>query len=1057
MKKNAVLSLFLLLVSGFYLPVLIKAQTYKFQKFGTNSGICHNFVYSVNQDKHGFIWVSTGIGLCRFDGFNFSDNFHDSLPETQSGISFKDKSNNLWFGFNDGSLAFYDGDRFKVLKAEANATSYINDITEDSFGNILAASQNSGIIFINKKFEKRLISDPFKGKLIYTIALTSDNHLLLGTDNGVELYAYDTDPQKIKFISLIQGLPSTKVNTIRRRSQGNIFWVGTEDEGLFKISQSAKDVYTAENFGALVNLQNENVQNVIEDEKSTLWISTKGKGLFKVILSGSIANPVQDFINYNSSNGLDMDLIKSTFKDSEGNIWVATYGKGLSALINESFVYYDFKKEIKENNIQSVCYAKDGYWVGGTNTIVHVLAGLKKSRETFGTSAGLPPGDVTSLYLDPQETVWIGTSKNGVYQLPKGSKRITSVLHTDNTLGNSVNSVAGYKDMVYIGTRNGIYQINTTTHKQEHFSTSEGVPPLPYNNIHQIFPDNQGNAWVATRSNNVFALNNERTFNPKGGGGELEFTSLAEDQEGNIWAGTNGNGIFQFMKDTLHYFIRRQGMKSDYCYTLNADRYGNLWVGHQQGLSRINAKTHQIKVFGSEYITGDINFNASSQDSLGNILFGTTEGLVLFESTKDKKAAHPPLANLTSIIINDKEYSTHEKIVLPYASYRLKIEFIGLNYSNPDQVIYQYKLDGFDPDWSEPGKNRTAIYSKLTNGAYTFMLKACNGDGACSETPVTFEITIRKPFWATWWFITLAIVTLVVGVYAIIKIRERKQKQFQIYLEKLLDERTREVREQKEEIELKNRDITDSINYAQRIQASILPSLRKLQHIFTGSFVYYAPRDIVSGDFYWFEVIPDTSKFLVVCADSTGHGVPGAFMSIIGTTLLKDIYTRQAVQKPSDILHLLDRELKLTLNQNVEGERPNDGMDIIVCEIDIKTYQARFASAMRPFIVYQNGEQLYFKGSRSSIGGQVKEAKVFEDIDLQLTKGDLIYMFSDGYPDQFGGPMGKKFKMVRLRNLLKDIHQKPMEEQYNYIKSNFDLWKDELEQVDDVLFMGIKI
>jgi serine phosphatase RsbU (regulator of sigma subunit) len=112
---------------------------------------------------------------------------------------------------------------------------------------------------------------------------------------------------------------------------------------------------------------------------------------------------------------------------------------------------------------------------------------------------------------------------------------------------------------------------------------------------------------------------------------------------------------------------------------------------------------------------------------------------------------------------------------------------------------------------------------------------------------------------------------------------------------------------------------------------------------------------------------------------------------------------------------------------------------------------------MRPFIVYQNGEQLYFKGSRNSIGGQIKEDKVFEDVELQLTKGDLIYMFSDGYPDQFGGPMGKKFKMVRLRNLLKDIHQKPMEEQYNYIKSNFDLWKDELEQVDDVLFMGIKI
>lgn len=415
------------------------------------------------------------------------------------------------------------------------------------------------------------------------------------------------------------------------------------------------------------------------------------------------------------------------------------------------------------------------------------------------------------------------------------------------------------------------------------------------------------------------------------------------------------------------------------------------------------------------------------------------------------------MVNITSININDSIYDISKKIVLPYSNYRIKIQFIGLNYNNPEQVTYQYKMDGFETKWSEMSVNREAIYSLSQDNTYTFMVKACNSDGICTETPITIEIKISKPIWKTWWFITLLIILLVGAVYFIIKIRERKQKQFQAYLEKLLDERTREVREQKEEIELKNRDITDSINYAQRIQASILPSLRKLQHIFSGSFVYYLPRNIVSGDFYWFEVIPNTNKFLIVCADSTGHGVPGAFMSIIGTTLLKDIFSRPEVHKPSDILQHLDNELKSTLNQNIDGERPNDGMDIIVCEIDIKTYYARFSSAMRPFIVYQNGEQLYFKGSRSSIGGQVKEEKIFEDVELQLTKGDLIYMFSDGYPDQFGGPLGKKFKMVRLRNLLKDIYQKPMEEQYNYVKSNFELWKNDLDQVDDVLFMGIKI
>jgi serine phosphatase RsbU (regulator of sigma subunit) len=236
-----------------------------------------------------------------------------------------------------------------------------------------------------------------------------------------------------------------------------------------------------------------------------------------------------------------------------------------------------------------------------------------------------------------------------------------------------------------------------------------------------------------------------------------------------------------------------------------------------------------------------------------------------------------------------------------------------------------------------------------------------------------------------------------------------------------------------------------------------LPPIKRLQQYFTGSFIFYQPRDIVSGDFYWFDKVKD-NKFIIVCADSTGHGVPGAFMSMIGTTLIKDVCWRSDIYGPSEILFVLDKDLRNTLNQNIEVEQSNDGMDIIVCEIDIRTNYLRYASAMRPMIIYRGGEQIYVKGSRNSVGGQYdKNEKMFRDEGIQLNKGDLIYMFSDGYPDQFGGSVGKKFKMVRLKNLLHDIHQKPMEEQYEYVKSTFNLWREDFEQVDDVLFMGIKI
>ena len=183
-------------------------------------------------------------------------------------------------------------------------------------------------------------------------------------------------------------------------------------------------------------------------------------------------------------------------------------------------------------------------------------------------------------------------------------------------------------------------------------------------------------------------------------------------------------------------------------------------------------------------------------------------------------------------------------------------------------------------------------------------------------------------------------------------------------------------------------------------------------------------------------------------------------MSMIGTTLIKDICLRSGIQKPSQVLTTLDNEVREALNQNMETSGSNDGMDIIVAEVDMKTHKFVVSSAMRPVIIYSGGEQIYVKGNRSSIGGQLDEDRMekdFIDQEFDLKKGDIVYMFSDGYPDQFGGPLGRKFKMVRLKNLLKDIHDKPMDEQYNYIKSNFFLWKEDLEQVDDVLFMGIKI
>ncbi len=480
------------------------------------------------------------------------------------------------------------------------------------------------------------------------------------------------------------------------------------------------------------------------------------------------------------------------------------------------------------------------------------------------------------------------------------------------------------------------------------------------------------------------------------------------------------------------------------------------------GLSRIDPVKGSIVTFGKESgFISDVRENAATTSEGGKLLFGTTEGVIQYDAFQAREDSVAPKLSLKSVVISDTPYDLEAEIKLKYGRYRVRIDFVGINLSNPDKVTYQYKLDGYEDEWREisSGSDPYAYYSRVEDGNYTFMLKACDGNGNCSTEPVSVHFTVKIPVWKAWWFILSGVFLVLATLFIIFKIRERNQKAIQEYLQRQLDERTREVVQQKEEIEVKNRDITDSINYAQRIQASILPPIKKLNDAFSGSFVFYQPRDIVSGDFYWYEQINE-NKFIVVCADSTGHGVPGAFMSMIGTTLIKDICLRSGIQKPSQILTTLDNEVREALNQNMETSGSNDGMDIIVAEVDMRTYKFVVSSAMRPVIIYSGGEQIYVKGSRSSIGGQLDEDRVekeFIDQEFDLNKGDIIYMFSDGYPDQFGGPLGRKYKMVRLKNLLRDIHDKPMDEQYNYIKSNFFLWKEDLEQVDDVLFMGLKL
>jgi serine phosphatase RsbU (regulator of sigma subunit) len=431
------------------------------------------------------------------------------------------------------------------------------------------------------------------------------------------------------------------------------------------------------------------------------------------------------------------------------------------------------------------------------------------------------------------------------------------------------------------------------------------------------------------------------------------------------------------------------------------------------------------------------------------------------------------------------------KLKLPPNRKSLTFEWIGVSFSIPEKVRYQYKLESIDEQWSNlTDRTSTDEYKNLTNGKYTFLVKAFNNDGVGNPEPVSFSFEIMPPFWKTLWFILLEIAAGFGLIMAFIRYRERQLIQEKKILEQKVEERTAEIQKQKKEIEIKNdelveqqheilaqrdeiqrqrdvaenqrdqitlqkKEITDSIHYARRIQTAVLPSEEYQKSILGEYFLLYKPRDIVSGDFYW--MTKQENKVIVTAADCTGHGVPGAFMSMLGVSLLNEIVNKEKYFQANEILNKLRDYIKTTLSQTGKENEAKDGMDIAMVVLDLDNNQLEFAGANNPLYIVRKGELIEIKGDNMPIGIHGGEERRFKNNIIPLEKDDMVYIFSDGYADQFGGPDGGKFKTKPFKRLFTEISARPAFQQWILLEEAIEGWKGALDQVDDILVIGIRV
>ena len=1047
---------------SFFTIISINAfpQDYNFRNFNLEDGLPQSYVYSIIQDLQGYLWVGTGNGLSRYNGFMFENYLTiDSLANSFITCSISDNEG-LWFGHYNGGLSYFNGKKYHTVNTRPPNKSPVTHFSKSPDGRIWASTYSDGLLKLSKDtgaVKHFLFKDQ---TIIISFEFLDDSQLLVGTNSGL-LFCRVTESGKIEIIRRISEIPESKITCIQKIKNKSLFYVATENEGIFEISNDnnlLKVVKIIIEPGSDLS----GIQYLYKDSRSNLWLGSFGKGLIKMSYSGS--GELTGVNYFNKSNGFPTDNVKTIFEDNEGNIWSGNFGQGLTLITPKTFSVFSFGNPLYGNNIFSFFFDQKYKWIGTENGLVKMDLKTSKVVKFYGKGSGLPKDKVTTIYSTDGKELWIGTGENGVFLLETINDKIFKYPVENGVLENSITIITGKGEEIWIGTRKGLWNINRSTKRKKLYSISQGG--LPHNFINSLYIDRIGRLWITTPGSTLAYIQDDKVSKMpvNSRSGNLTLGPITEDQDSRIWIGSNGNGIFMIQSDSIVNLTTKEGLLSNFCYSVIGDENKNIWVGHRGGLSRIKTVDYSIKPI--QHIEGInesymFNPNAIIKDASGKIWFGSDKGMVSYNPSMEYPDIQPPVLGITSIKINNDEKDIIERIILSPGKYKIRIDFLGVSLKEPQLVNYQYKLEGFD-QWSEITKNTSITYNHITAGNYTFILKASSGDGAVSPNPLTIGFIIKKPVWKKWWFYPVNVLLLIILIVIYIKRREYKFHSEKRMLEEKVTERTIEIQSQKNEIKSqhdiineKNANITSSIKYASHIQNAVLPPLELIDKLLPDNFILNKPKDIVSGDFYW--IAEKDNKIVFTVADCTGHGVPGAFMSLMGITLLNEIVNIKGITRSDAIVTELREKLIHSLQQSRKDIPTSDGFDIALCVLDQQQKRIQYTGGMNNLIYIHEGKLEVIRADRTSVCFVYDNSGPFTMKEIDYQKGDIFYLFSDGYQDQFGGEHDRKFFVHRFYTLLLDIHRKPMIKQKEMLEKNLKEWMRDNEQTDDITVMGIRI
>jgi ligand-binding sensor domain-containing protein/serine phosphatase RsbU (regulator of sigma subunit) len=1076
-----------------------------FINFTIKQGLANNNVYSIAEDKKGNLWFGTdGGGVSCYDGKSFTTfTTRQGLSDNTIFSILEDKKGNLWFGTNRGGISFYNGKSFiNYVSIKNLANNSVWSIIEDKKGNIWFGTSDGASCFNGKSFINYNLAQGLINNDVSALAEDKKGNIWFGTNGGISCF----DGKSFVNYTTAQGLPANPITSIAKDKEENL-WFGTKGGGALyydgnsssggRLNDSIQGLFTS--YTTAQGLVNNNIRTITSDESGNIWFGIAGNGVSRY--------DGKSFTTYTAAQGLTNDVIWSITEDKKGNLWFGT-DKGILKYDGKLFVTWGVDQGLLNDQIFSSLEDKSENMWFGTSEGVSCYDG--KSFTHYNAAQGFTSQKIWSITEDKKGGLWFGTNGGGVSHY--NGKSFTNYTTKQGLVNNTVWSSKEDKNgKLWFGTSEGLSCYNGKTFTN--FTIEQG---LANNVVRCIIEDMNGNLWFGTDGGlSRYDGKSFLTFFIGQGFTDDAIYDMVLDEEGTLWLGTNSG--FMGLKFEISKAGKKQEVKGAGSIALNNDElknYAPIWeeYNNKTGYPVKDINLHAMCITKRKLPFG-------SKQDIGAIWAGCGDNKVVrFEPNAMYKKITSPVIHIQNIKIEGKAicwydldenehdsttkaqqeimafgnllkeqerdsmklefediafdsisrfYPIPQNLTLPYEHNSLTFDFAAIEPARSHLIKYRYILEGYDKGWCPATDKTSATFGNVHEGTYTFKIIAQNLSGVWSE-PVTYAFKVLPPWWRAWWmyliYILLATGTVLLivqwnGRRLIVKAKDLKEK---------VDMATTEIRKQKDAveeqktiIESKNKDITDSMHYAKHIQNILMKEEEHVNLNLPEHFIFFMPKDILSGDFYW--GVEKQNHFYLAVVDCTGHGVPGALMSMLGMVFINQITASEKLHNPAEVLNRLRNKVINELTQSGKAEMANDGMDMALLRFNLSpiaeggtTYNLQFAGANNSLYLVRNKEIQEIKGNKQPIGHYPKSSP-FTNHEIQLQKGDIVYMFSDGYADQFGGPHGKKFKYKQLTDLLLNASHFTVKEQKEILRKTFIDWKGNLEQVDDVCVIGMRI